>query len=107
MTRFYLKDQNAETAGLTDCDFAAHAMRREVNDRESFNPLHVTVMDVFIPFAALTINEDKLSIMVKAMFYAEVDLPTVVEAIKFLNKKRYLRKHRLCGSATSYELAYL
>ena len=92
MTRFYLEDQTAETAGLTTCDFAAHAMRAEVharnlNDEEGFNPLHVCVMDAFIPFAALTINEDKLAVMVQAMFYAPVTLPEVYEAIDFLNKK--------------------
>ena len=87
-------------------------MRREVNDRNQkadigFNPLHVTVMDAFIPFGSLAINEDKLSVMVQATHYADVDLPTVVEAIHFLNKKRYLRQHRLCGGRTGYELAYL
>lgn len=112
MKRFYLKDQTAETAGLTPCDYAAHAMRAEVNDRNhsddvNFQPLHVTVMDVFISFAALTINENKLSLIVQAMHYGTVDLPTIYDAINLLNKKRYLRKCRMVGGRTGYELAYL
>ena len=112
MKRFYLDNDYTKAANLTGCDYIAHAMRREVNERyhngeEGFTATCVTVMDAMIPFAALTMADYTLVKIVQAMHWIEVKPADVMDALNTLNKNRYLRKRRLAGGRGGYELAYL